>query len=146
YARRPVEPEKVSTEPRSRRQTPRRGYARARVDAHLRSDREPDDTHRSTSRARLRLSGTGGRRAREARATRAQAECARDPLRRRRLGRLRLLRRRRSGRRADAEHRQARATWPVAHLMLFRAVVLAVARHAPHGSPAAASRAPAPAD
>ena len=50
-----------------------------------------------------------------------------DPLRRRRLGRLRLLRRRRRGGGADAEHRPAGPPGHAAHLVLLRAVVHAVA-------------------
>ena len=48
---------------------------------------------------------------------------AADRLRRRRLGRLRLLRRRRRGRRADAEHRPARARGPLLTSLLLGAVV-----------------------
>ena len=80
-------------------------------------------------------------------AARAQAaERRADRLRRRRLGRLRLLRRGSRGRRADAEHRPARPRGQAPHELLLRAVVHAVARVA-HDRPAAdAARPDAPAD
>ena len=69
-----------------------------------------------------------------------------DPHGRRRLGRLRLLRRRRRGRRADAEHRPARPRGPAADVVLLRAVVHAVAGVAADRPAADAPRPAAPAD
>ena len=73
-------------------------------------------------------------------------EPARHPHGRRRLGRLRLLRRRRRGRRADAEHRQARAAGPAHDVVLLGAVVHAEPGVAAHRAAADAPRPPPPAD
>ena len=75
-----------------------------------------------------------------------RSERARDPHGRRRLGRLRLLRRRGRGRRADAEHRPARPRGPAADVVLLGAVVHADPGVAADRPAADAPRPAAPAD
>ena len=76
------------------------------------------------------------------RSARGAPEHPRRPLRRRGLGRLRVLRRRRGRRCPDPEHRPAGPARPAAHVVLLRAVVHAVAGVA-HDRPAAHAPRPA---
>ena len=94
------------------------------------------DEHEAAAEAKLAAYRAGGQ----------APERAGHPLRRRGLGRLRLLRRRGGGGRGDAEHRQAGPQRQAAHVVLQRADLHAVARVARHRAPPDAPRAAAPAD